>query len=110
MNYTGDLMKPVVVTLYNSTKGGVDLVDCMKREYTVATVVFRWPLHIFFSLLDIRGINEQIILNGNIGEQFTRRKFLKALALGLVKTHMALRALYNGLKMISACKYGNTLE
>lgn len=93
---TGDLMKPIVITFYNSTKGGVDLVDKMKGEYTVARVSFRWPLRIFFSLLDIGAINAQIILNGNTGESFTRRNLLKTLAFELMKPHMVLRATGSG--------------
>lgn len=32
---TGDKYKPEVITFYNSTKGGVDVVDQMKTEYNV---------------------------------------------------------------------------
>uniref|UniRef100_A0A1B6M557 PiggyBac transposable element-derived protein domain-containing protein n=1 Tax=Graphocephala atropunctata TaxID=36148 RepID=A0A1B6M557_9HEMI len=94
----GDQTKPRIVTFYNSTKGGVDLVDSIKGEYTVARVSFRWPLRIFFSLLDIGAINAQIVLNGNTGEQLTRRILLKTLALDLFKTHMALRATSHGVQ------------
>lgn len=42
---TRDLMKPAVVTFYNSTKGRVDILDGMREEYNnFARVAFSWPL------------------------------------------------------------------
>lgn len=95
---SGDQMKPEIISFYNSTKGGVDVVDGMKAQYSVSRISFRWPLRVFYSLLDIGGINAQIILNGNTGEKIARKKFLKSLALELIKSHMTARASYSGLK------------
>ena len=94
---TGDLMKPEVNTFYNSTKGGVDVVDELKSRYSVARVCFRWPLRIFFTLLDVAGINAQIIHESNTGEENARRIFLKNLALELTKKQMIVRAGSSGL-------------
>ncbi|KAE9522205.1 hypothetical protein AGLY_017387 [Aphis glycines] len=44
---SGDQKKPEVITYYNSTKGGVDVVDEMKGEYSVARISCRWPLNVF---------------------------------------------------------------
>ncbi|XP_031338368.1 piggyBac transposable element-derived protein 4-like [Photinus pyralis] len=55
---TGDACKPAMITFYNSTKGGVDE---LKGNYSVSRKSSRWPLTIFFSMLNIAGINSQII-------------------------------------------------
>lgn len=45
---SGDQKKPEVITYYDSTKGGLDVVDEMKGEYSVARISCRWPLTVFF--------------------------------------------------------------
>lgn len=77
---TKEAKKPEVITFYNSTKGGVDVVDRLKSEYSVARVSNRWPLTVFFSLLDIATINAQIIQKCNSGQLKTRRKFIAELS------------------------------
>ncbi|XP_050527851.1 piggyBac transposable element-derived protein 4-like [Daktulosphaira vitifoliae] len=80
--------KPEVITYYNSTKSGVDCVDEMKGEYSVARISCRWPLTIFFSLMNIGGINSQIIFRENTGIYLSRRKFLKTLGKELTRPFM----------------------
>lgn len=80
--------KPEVITYYNSTKGGVDCVDEMKGEYSVARISCRWPLTIFFSLMNIGSINSQIIFRENTGIYLSRREFLKTLGKELTKPFM----------------------
>ena len=41
---TGDDKKPEIITFYNSTKGGVDMVDVMMDKYSVSRNSRRWPL------------------------------------------------------------------
>jgi len=55
--------KPEVIHFYNSTKGGVDTVDQMCGNYSVSRRTRRWPLSIFFQLLNIAGINANILYN-----------------------------------------------
>lgn len=95
---TGDLCKPSAVSFYNLTKGGVDVVDQMKSTYSVARICYRWPLRIFFTLLDIGAINAQIILSSNTNENSTRRKFLKNLAMRLTRNHMVKRLSMSGVR------------
>jgi len=64
---------------YNQTKGGVDVVDELKGEYSVSRISCRWSLTIFFSLMNIAGINSQIIYRENTGKILSRREFLKNL-------------------------------
>lgn len=50
---TGEKKKPSIITFYNKTKGGVDKVDEMKARYSVSRKSARWPLTVFFTLLNI---------------------------------------------------------
>lgn len=99
---SGSKKKPEIITYYNQTKAGVDVVDEMKATYSVSRTCCRWPLRIFYSLLDIAGINSQIILHENSSIRQRRRLFLKSLALQLVdemlKYRLTLAHLPRGLK------------
>jgi hypothetical protein len=90
---TGDNKKPEVLTFYNSTKYGVDMVDKMSALYSCARNTRRWPVVIFYSLLNIAGINAQIIYNSNNIKDKTlkRRQFLRNLALSLTDDYLKLR-------------------
>nr|CAH7754010.1 unnamed protein product [Callosobruchus chinensis] len=72
---TGDYFKPELVTFYNMTKGGVDVVDLLKSYYDVSRISCRWPLTIFFSLLNIGAINSQIIHHSNTGIKWREKTF-----------------------------------
>ncbi|KAJ8942086.1 hypothetical protein NQ314_010159 [Rhamnusium bicolor] len=48
-NETGDLQKPEMVTEYNKTKRGVDVVDKLVSSYDCARNTRRWPMvHILY--------------------------------------------------------------
>lgn len=82
---TNKSWKPSIITFYNHTKGGVDVVDELKSNYSVSRTSHRWPLTLFFSLLNIGGINSQIIYEANTNNKSSRRNFLKILAKDLVQ-------------------------
>lgn len=88
---SGEQRKPEVITFYNFTKGGVDVVDELKAEYSVARISCRWPLTIFFALMNIAGINSQIIYKANTDTTISRRTFLKSLGQDLCKPFMVQR-------------------
>ncbi|CAK1579943.1 unnamed protein product [Parnassius mnemosyne] len=83
---TGDAKKPEIITFYNHTKCGVDIVDRMCRQYDVSRNSRRWPLTLFFNFLNIAAINGLVIhqLN-NSNENIIRRIFLQTLGFELVK-------------------------
>ncbi|KAF2901811.1 hypothetical protein ILUMI_04375 [Ignelater luminosus] len=54
---TGEKQLPKTIQYRNSTKYGVDVVGHMSRKYTVRTACRRWPVHVFFNILDLAGIN-----------------------------------------------------
>lgn len=89
---TGEQKKPDMITSYNTFKGGVNTVDHMCATYDVSRNSRRWPLTVFFSLLNIAGINSQVIYLANTQTDIRRRLFLKTLALGLLAEHREQRA------------------
>lgn len=67
---------PETVTLYNNTKFGVDVTDQMARKYTVKAGSRRWPLQVFYNILDHAGINAWILYKETTGENISRKDFL----------------------------------
>ena len=59
--------KPEIIQFYNSTKGGVDTVDQLCGNYSVSRRTRRWPLCVFFHLVNIAGVNGQILFNKTRG-------------------------------------------
>lgn len=84
--------KPEMILYYNSTKGGVDMVDQLCSNYNVARATRRWPMVIFYSLVNISGINTQVIYNANNQEEkMLRRHFLEQLAYSLIEPQLKSR-------------------
>ena len=91
---TGDKKKPEIITFYNSTKGGVDTVDELCATYNVARNTRRWPMVIFYALLNIAGINSQIVyLSNNSNKEVIRRVYLKKLSAELAEDHQKRRSM-----------------
>lgn len=89
---TGDDQKPEIITYYNSTKSGVDVVDELCATYDVSRNSKRWPLTIFFAMLNISGINANIIYRANNSDTRTKRRhFLKNLGLAMIHEHLQQR-------------------
>ncbi|KAL4135945.1 hypothetical protein QTP88_007522 [Uroleucon formosanum] len=86
-----NLNKPEIITFYNMTKGGVDVVDALKGNYSVARISRRWPLTIFYSLLNIAGINSQLIYEANNNCNINRREFLQTLGKKLTMGYLQQR-------------------
>ncbi|CAG5023366.1 unnamed protein product [Parnassius apollo] len=64
----------------------------MKEEYSVGRMTGRWPMRLFFSVMNIAGINSQIIYNANTEQLMLRRGYLKEIAMELVKQYMITRS------------------
>jgi hypothetical protein len=86
---TGEKKKQEIICFYNQTKG-VDMVDQMSSNYSVARKTNRWP--VFFHLLNIAGINAQVVYFSNTQDKILRRHFLGQLSEALttqhIKTHL----------------------
>ena len=68
------------VKFYNKTKCGVDVADQMARQYSVKAGTRRWPVAVFFNILDLAGINAFMFYKKRTGDKVSRRDFLFKLA------------------------------
>ncbi|CAM4349627.1 unnamed protein product [Leuciscus chuanchicus] len=80
--------KPNTITLYNTTKCGVDVMDQMVREYTVRTGTRRWPVAVFYNMIDMAALNAHVLYQACTGRQERRVDFLVELARELANSHM----------------------
>ena len=60
--------KPEIINFYNSTKAGVDTPDQLVRLYTVLRKTRRWPLTIFFNVLDVASYNAFVLYTSKYPE------------------------------------------
>ncbi|KAF2885059.1 hypothetical protein ILUMI_04980 [Ignelater luminosus] len=97
--------KPEIIMYYNSTKAGVDTLDKCVRQYSCRRSTRRWPMAVFFNLIDICAYNSYVIFC-KTNESWTaqhpkrksgRKKFLKSLGKELCKINMENRSRYKGL-------------
>jgi hypothetical protein len=71
--------KPNTVLFYNDTKYGVDAMDQMCKGYSVKSGVRRWPLALFFNLLDLAAINAYVLYQKVTLKSISRRVYMKML-------------------------------
>ncbi|EFN89668.1 hypothetical protein EAI_10628 [Harpegnathos saltator] len=86
--------RPVIVEDYNAAKDAMDAIERTRAMYSVSRRTTRWPLAVFFALLDVAGMNAQVLYNVSRRESphKYRRVFLKNLALALLKPQLQERA------------------
>lgn len=80
--FSGEQMKPEIVTFYNSTKAGVDTVDQMIKDVSVKRGTRRWPMGVYFNLVNIAAHNAYILWCES-GRKESRREFIRNLILEL---------------------------
>ncbi|UYV83718.1 hypothetical protein LAZ67_23002315, partial [Cordylochernes scorpioides] len=87
--------KPDIIMDYNLTKGGVDTIDQMVSNFSTSRRSRRWPLALFYALLDITALNFYIIFNYQIDkkDQKERSTFIVDLGRSLIDEHLATRNL-----------------
>ena len=98
--------KPEIVEFYNKTKAGVDVLDEKVHHYTTYRKTYRWPLAVFYNILNISAYNSYVSfkicppVQGIDNYSRARFKFLCSLGEQLLKLNMLLRARYvNGLNL-----------
>ncbi|KAL9905270.1 rhodopsin 4 isoform 1-T4 [Glossina fuscipes fuscipes] len=64
----------------NIRRNKTDVTDQMARKYSVKSKCQRWPLQVFFNILDLAGINAWILYKETTGEEISRQEFLFQLA------------------------------
>ena len=89
---------PEIILFYNETKGGVDTVDQMIDNYRCKVASNRWPMVVFFTIVDVAALNALVVFLHNkptwkerLGKR-RRRQFLLDLGLELIKPWVQQRA------------------
>lgn len=68
--------KPNTVLDYNRTKFGVDSLDQMTRNYNVKAPTRRWPVQVFYNILNLAAINAWVLFNSVNRTKLSRREFI----------------------------------
>ncbi len=77
VNFENDKkMKPETIEFYNNKKYGVDVLDQMARNYSVNAGSRRWPLQVFYNILDLAAINAWILYKTVMQKDLSRRNFI----------------------------------
>lgn len=81
--------KPEVILNYNKCKGGVDNLDKLVGTYSCRRKTSRWPLALFFNLLDVSAYNAFVLWKSvspewESNKNYKRRVFLEELGHTLV--------------------------
>lgn len=87
--------KPEMILTYNDTKGGVDTVDKLCASYDCARNTRRWPMVVFYSMLNVAGINSMVLFslnNHSTKKKTVRRVFLRQLSFDLLHEYLTSRA------------------
>ncbi|KAJ4449518.1 hypothetical protein ANN_00918 [Periplaneta americana] len=75
--------KPDIIEFYNSRKGAVDTLDQMCNQITCSRKTRRWPLCVFYGMVNIALVNSYVIYAhnkiSNKEKPLTRRQFGKEL-------------------------------
>ncbi|GBN51436.1 PiggyBac transposable element-derived protein 4 [Araneus ventricosus] len=92
---TGEAKKPEIITFYNMTKGAVDVVDEMAATYSTAKKTNRWPMAVFYAMLNVAAINSRVLLLSTKeppAQNRPRRSFLKSLGFNLIEDYQKIRS------------------
>ncbi|XP_050687847.1 piggyBac transposable element-derived protein 4-like [Eriocheir sinensis] len=93
--------KAEVVHFYNSTKGGTDTFDQMCQRYSCSRKTKRWPLCIYYGIVNAASINSYIIYCKKCSDRhikkMERRCFMQEAAYELVKPWAQQRLTEQGL-------------
>ena len=68
------------VLFYNKTKFGVDVLDQMTRIYSVKAASRRWPIHVFYNIIELALINSWIVYKNVCKSSISRRKYIQKIS------------------------------
>ncbi|CAF1224457.1 unnamed protein product [Adineta steineri] len=99
--FDDEIKLPVMIHDYNQTKFGVDVMDQCINGYTVRRISKRWPMIVFFNLIDIAAINAMTLWlckypNWHNQRKHVRRLFLEELGRSLTNPHNTRRSEQSG--------------
>ncbi|CAK1579834.1 unnamed protein product [Parnassius mnemosyne] len=84
--------KPEIIMYYNQTKGGVDTFDQMCSSMSCSRKTNRWPMSMFYGILNIAFVNSYVIYCHNIlaknEKPLNRRGYMKKLSAQLSESWM----------------------
>jgi len=88
--------KPEIITYYNATKSGVDVLDKLVRTYTCKRPSKRWTVCFFWNMIDIAAYNAFVLWitanpTWNSGKSHVRRLYLRELGKQLLAEHVSAR-------------------
>lgn len=88
--------KPKIILDYNACKGAVDTLDQLLNTYTCKRKTNRWPMIVFYNMLDCSAYNAFILWTSinyewNEGKLTKRRIFLEELGKQLISTYIQTR-------------------
>lgn len=87
--------KPDMILFYNQTKGGVDSFDQMCSSMSCSRKTNRWPMAVFYGILNMAFVNSAIIYGHNMlknnKKPLNRTKFMKQLSTDLITPWMEKR-------------------
>ena len=77
---------------YNKTKGGVDSHDQKCSLFTTARRTNRWPMRLFYGILDCSIVNAFVIMSANVpafaaNKRNKRTYFMKSVARSLIESY-----------------------
>lgn len=89
--------KPEIIITYNETKSGVDVLDKLCASYNCARPTRRWPMVIFYSIMNMAAINSLVIygINNPNLQNIIRRDFLHDLSFELISDFLKEHATSN---------------
>ena len=96
--------KPEIVQFYNETKSGVDEMDKLLRRYTTQRRTNRWPLALFFNIVDIAALAAYIIYMAN-NDMLNRRTSDRRLFLRSLGEELSLPAIEDRALNVQAMRH-----
>jgi len=73
---SGEKKLPEPIMFYNKTKAGMDVADQMARMYSTRAATRRWPVHVFYNILDLAGLNAFIVYKECTKSRLSRHDFI----------------------------------
>lgn len=85
--------KPEMISFYNRTKAGVDLLDMRCAVFSSSRKTRRWPLAVFYRLINICSVNSYIVFMSYNGTPMMMKRFdfMKSLGKDLIVPHLRRR-------------------
>lgn len=106
--------KPEIIETYNQTKGSVDTMDQMCSIMSTSRKTKRWPLCLFYGMLNIGSINSYIVYNSHRAKRgqklYSRKSYMLELYKCLVTPWLKERIKVPTLQRSLRESIGNLLE